>query len=260
MMKSQLGTIGLVAIIAVVTVATIIVAQEQEKISLVKAMTAAGRSDLQIVVAKADADYSRRVTFSGNRLDILRCRSLIARCKKSITALERVVAAATKNGENVEAAMAKGKIATVREYLAKAEADMPKGAVKPKVASIKLVNTKGVRMKFGGHSYLVILRSTTWNEANRMAKAYKGHLASVGSYREFMFLKMVLLLDSWVGGEPGGQPVQWQWQDGKKIIDAFWKKKMPDVRSGYRVVMGEEGLKIDGVKDYRDAFVIEWDR
>jgi hypothetical protein len=257
MMKPQLG---IVAIIAVATVATIIVAQEQEKISLVKAMTVAGRMDLQKVVAKADADYSRRVAFSGNRLYTVRCRAIIAMCKKTITALERVVADATKNGEDVEAAMAKGKIATVREYLAKAEADMPKGVVKPKVASIKLVNTKGVRMKFGGHSYLVILRSTTWDEANRMAKAYKGHLASVGSYREFMFLKKVLLIDSWVGGEPGGQPVQWQWQDGKMIIDAFWAKKTPDVRSGCRVVMGKKGLKIQGVGAYQDAFVIEWDR
>ena len=50
--------------------------------------------------------------------------------------------------------MAKGKIATVKEYLAKAQADMPESTIKPKSATIKLTNILGVRRKYGRHYYL----------------------------------------------------------------------------------------------------------
>ena len=250
----------IIAIIAVVVGATVIAAQEQEEASLVKAMVLIGRGDLQKAVAKADADYSKRLAPSERRLELLRCRSVVATCNRTITALERVAASATRSGADVEAAMAKGKIATVKEYLAKAQADMPKVEIKPKTAPIKLVNTLGVRMKFGRHSYLAILRKTTWDEANRMAKAYGGYLASGGSSQELLFLQKVICTQSWLGGGPGGEPVQWQWQDGKKIIETFWGGKEPDMKLDHRVAITGNGLKVNGANKYLDAFIIEWDR
>jgi len=175
-------------------------------------------------------------------------------------ALERVAAAAARSGADVEAAMARGKIATVKEYLAKAQADMPESTIKSKSATIKLVNIAGARMKFGRHSYLAILKKATWSQADRMARAYGGYLATVESPAELMFLQKLAYTHIWVGGGPGGEPLQWQWRDGKKINDSFWAEKKPSMRSDHRVVMSNKGLKINGAERQTDAFIIEWNR
>jgi hypothetical protein len=247
-------------VIVVATVATIIVAQEADEPSVVKPMALVGRSNLEKAVKQADIDYHKRLEPSEKRMRALRCRSVIATCKRTIIALERVVVAATKGGADVEAAMARGKIATVKEYLAKAQADMPKGMNKSKPASIRVVNISGAKIKFGRHSYVPILRKTTWSEADRMARAHGGYLAMVETPAEVMFLQKITYTNAWVGGGPGGEPLQWQWPGGKKINDTFWADKTPSVRSDHRIVMSNKGLRINGAKGRCDAFIIEWNR
>jgi hypothetical protein len=247
-------------VIVVATVATIIVAQEVDEPSVVKPVVLAGRSNLEKAVKQADADYHKRLEPSEKGIRALRCRSVIATCKRTIIVLERLAAAATKDGADVEAAMARDKIATVKEYLDKAQADMPQSTVKPKPASIKLVNINGAKIKFGRHSYLAIFRKTTWSQADRMARAYGGYLATVETSAELMFLVEVARTHAWIGGEPGGEPLQWQWRNGRKISGTFWAGEMPTVRSDHRVVMSDKGLRINEAEKCADAFIIEWDR
>ena len=67
-------------------------------------------------------------------------------------------------------------------------------------------------------------------------------------------------VSAWVGGSPGSDPVQWQWLDGKKITDTFWAQATPDVKSGQRVRISNNGLGTHSATGTKDAFVIEWDR
>jgi hypothetical protein len=247
-------------VIVVATVATIIVAQEVDEPSVVKPMVLAERGNLEKAVEQADANYHKRLEPSEKRIRALRCRSVIATCKRTIAALERAAKAATSGGANLEAVMARDKIDTVKERLAKAQADMPEGMDKSKPISIKLTKIAGVRMKHGRHYYLAVLKRATWNEASRMAKAYGGYLVTIESPQEMIFLQKVACINLWVGGEPGGDPVQWQWENGTKISDRLWENKKPDMRSDHRVVMSQKGLKINGDKRQEDGFIIEWNR
>ena len=250
----------IVAIISVATVATVIAAQELEDASVVRTIALTGARDFRKAVENADANYFKRLSPSVNRLQIGRCRAIIATCKKTITALKRIADDARRTGSDLEAAIAKNKIATVKEYLAKAEADMPKDAISKPVPPVQTVRTIGARVWFGRHSYLVVLRQVTWDQARRMAESHGGYLASVGSAQELMFLKKFAHIEAWVGGCPGSDPVQWQWLDGKKVTDTFWKDKKPKVESNRRIRLSNNGLSTETDTRFQDAFIIEWDR
>jgi len=252
------ATLRIIAIIAVAIVATVIVAQELEEASVVRSLVLTGRRDFRKAVAKADADYFKRLAPSENRWKLGRCRAITATCKKTINSLERIAADAKRTGSDVEAALANNKIATVKEYLAKAEADMPKDTLTAK--PVQAVKTLGARVRLGRNSYLVVLRKVTWDEARRMAKSHGGRLADVKSAQEMMFLRKFVHTNAWVGGLPGSDPLQWQWQDGKKIADIFWSNKPPRVESSRRVHVSSNGLGTHSDTGTHDAFVIEWGR
>ena len=249
-------TIAVVA--AVLAGAALITAQGQDENAIVRSIASECRSDLQKGVKKADADYFKRLDPHERRLEIARCRSIIATCTKTITALEQIAASAKRSGADVEAALAKEKIAIVREYLTKAQTAMPKS--KSASTSTRMVSIRGGRRKFGGHYSLGVLRRVTWDEANRMAKTHGGYLAQVGSSQEMMFLSKLVFASTWVGGVPGEDPVQWQWQDGKKIADTFWVRKPPEVESNRRVHISSGGLETHTTTGTLDFFIIEWDR
>jgi len=248
----------IVAIITVATVVSVIAAQELEEASVVRSLVMTGRRDFQKAVEKADADYFKRMAPSENRLKLRRCRAIIATCKKTITALQRVAAAAKRTGSDVEAALAQNKISIVKEYMVKAEADIPKGAIR--VKPVQAVKTLGARVRIGRNSYLVVLRKVTWDEARRMAESHGGHLATIGSAQEMMFLRKFVRTTAWVGGLPGSDPVQWQWLDGKKIADILWSDKPPRVESSRRIHISSNGLGTHSDTGTHDAFVIEWGR
>jgi hypothetical protein len=249
-----------VMVAVVLASAAFITAQEQEPSgdAAVKAIASRGRSDLLKSVKEADASYFKRIGPSEKRAGIGRCRSIIATCTKTIAALERVAASAKKDGADVESVLAEEKIAIVKEYLAKAQADMPKTKAAPK--SIRLVNLRAARRKLGGHYYLGVLKKVTWDEANRMAKAYGGYLATIDSSKEMVSLGKLTCTNTWIGGVPGREPAQWQWQDGKKIADILWSGKKPDVKSDRRVHISSRGLGTHTTKGTLDAFIIEWNR
>jgi len=250
-----------IAVVIVATVATVITAQELEEASVVRSVVLTGERDFRKAVEEADADYFKRVAIPEKRLGLARCRAITATCKKTVAALQRVASAAKRTGSEVEAALAKNKIAIVKEYLAKVEADMPKEVSAPKpVRRIRAVKTSGARLRFGRNSYLVILRKATWDQARRMAETHGGHLASVGSVQELMFLRKLVDMNAWVGGRSGGDPVQWQWLDGKKINERFWSSKPPEAKSDRRVHISSRGLGTHSDTSTLDAFVVEWGR
>ena len=251
----------IVATIALVTVASVIAAQEIEEASVVKVMALMARQDFQKAIAKADADYFKRLAPTEKRLELTRCRSIITTCKKTIAALERIADNAKRGGSDVEAAIAKGKIEIVKEYLAKAEADMPEETISKPASRVRSINTLGARIKYGKSSYLAILRRVTWDQARRMAESQGGRLASIGSVQELMFLRKLVNREAWVGGLPGGDPVQWRWLDGENIPETLWPKAPPKAEPDHRVRISiKDGMVASRATNIHDAFIIEWSR
>ena len=85
-------------------------------------------------------------------------------------------------------------------------------------------------------------------------------VATVIVAQELMVFKKLVCTEVWVGGLPGGNPVQWQWLDGKKITDTFWLQAAPHVKSDHRVRIGRTGLSINSDTATQEGFIIEWNR
>ena len=126
----------------------------------------------------------------------------------------------------------------------------------------------GVRL-FENRRYLLIEKTGTWEEANKMAKTAHGHLAVPSEPSENNYLGQLVnnSLDpdasAWIGGRHNG--LSWTWITGETWAFASWAPESPDgdkaVETAVRLVAGDPGGWDDEAPDDGEAtsaFIIEW--
>ncbi len=93
-------------------------------------------------------------------------------------------------------------------------------------------------VSYGGHSYLLIDESMTWNEADEYCKKLGGHLVSITSEKEQQFIDQLVKSHSkskifyWLGGNDARQEGKWEWCTGEVWSYQNWDSDQPDNRSG----------------------------
>jgi len=261
MMKKPAIRIVLAA--AVVATATVLVAQGlDEEESVVKVIVAKGVKEFDQAVKQADAEYFKALDPIDNRLKRIRFKAIDAVCKRTTARLKKIAADATKSGAYLEAAIARKKINIVQDYLAEAKESAPEEPAAPvrPVRRPRSVKTTAARIRAGRHSYLMIMRKVTWDQANGMAKLHGGYLARIETPAEMLFLKSKLGISAWVGGLGSDDSDEWRWQNGKEISARLWSGKPPRGSADSRTVLRSNGLSASRRTSKRDAFIIEWGR
>ncbi|XP_010864254.2 ladderlectin-like [Esox lucius] len=89
--------------------------------------------------------------------------------------------------------------------------------------------------QFGSHCVIFDETPRSWADAEFHCQSLGGHLASVHSWLESIFLK-ALTFDlplTWIGGTDGGQPEMsqyksWSWTDGSGFNYQQWAEGMPN--------------------------------
>jgi len=259
-------TIKIAVSVAIVAIATMLAAEGlDEDSSVVEGLAAIGLAEFNKAVKQADADYFKRLDPLEGRLRMGRYKSVEATFKKTAALLKSVAGEAKKAGADIDAGIAKKQIIIIEEYLDETKAAVPKELLVPPspvktVRKLRPVNTAAARTRFGRHSYLVILRAVTWDEASAMAKSHGGHLAYVESAEEQLFLRRIVTTRAWVGGAFHGDRRQWEWGNDKKISRLLWKGSPPRGSSRSCTALEGDGLSTQDRTRKMDAFVVEWDR
>jgi len=124
-----------------------------------------------------------------------------------------------------------------------------------------------------GHKYEVIDNSTTWTEAKDDCEKRGGHLATISSKEEQIFIRDLLVKQNnknfyWIGGyyEKG----KWQWVTGENFKFTNWIPGQPDRKNGankisissskpYWTDSGKPGQWDDAQDSTRLSYICEWD-
>ncbi|XP_034146193.1 ladderlectin-like isoform X2 [Esox lucius] len=95
--------------------------------------------------------------------------------------------------------------------------------------------------QFGSRCFRFEETLRSWTEAERHCQSLGGHLASVHSWKESRFLKMLTVGSplTWIGGNDGGRPEltkdrSWSWTDGSGFNYHEWAQGEPNNYNGVR--------------------------
>uniref|UniRef100_A0A6Q2YT78 Eosinophil lineage-specific marker n=1 Tax=Esox lucius TaxID=8010 RepID=A0A6Q2YT78_ESOLU len=88
--------------------------------------------------------------------------------------------------------------------------------------------------QFGSRCFRFEETLRSWTEAERHCQSLGGHLASVHSWKESRFLKMLTVGSplTWIGGNDGGR--SWSWTDGSGFNYHEWAQGEPNNYNGVR--------------------------
>ncbi|XP_048089838.1 C-type mannose receptor 2-like isoform X1 [Alosa alosa] len=90
--------------------------------------------------------------------------------------------------------------------------------------------------EFGSRCFQFVHTVTTWAEAERNCVRMGGHLASVHSKDEFLFIQDLIhrltapsdAPYTWIGGTDAAQEDVWVWSDGSRFDYTHWHSAQPD--------------------------------
>ena len=85
---------------------------------------------------------------------------------------------------------------------------------------------------FNGHAYKMYDLSMTWDEAREYAESMNGHLATITSESEQLFVVDIIRNGSkrgyWLGGSDHKQEGHWEWTTGEEWSYSNWDRSQPD--------------------------------
>jgi len=247
---------------AVFALSTVIVAD------VLKDSSAAKRADKLIheyrqAVKKADAGYLAKLRKIERTCKLRRYNTIRPACAKAVFRLEKTIANARRKGSDAVAVTASNSVDSIKTYLERTKDDVPALTKTKRKTSLgtRILKTAGGRSKFGGKTYLAVLKKADWDEAKKMARALGGRLASVKSASEMLFLqKLTNRHSAWVGGVLEDGSTTWRWLDGKKISPRLWADKVPESSHRQVVHMGGNGLHHGSPDGDREMFICQWGR
>ncbi|KAI2656998.1 Galactose-specific lectin nattectin [Labeo rohita] len=84
--------------------------------------------------------------------------------------------------------------------------------------------------QFGRRCFKVFNNAVSWKDAEMSCLNYGGNLASVHSYKEYTFLKLLISSTKtfWIGGYDVVSEGTWFWSDGSKMNFRLWSPKEPN--------------------------------
>lgn len=117
---------------------------------------------------------------------------------------------------------------------------------------------------FGGHHYLVVVKTVTWHEAKKQCEDMGGHLVIITSKSEDEFLRKLTDMSVWTGCTDHVKEGDWRWVDGTKVSYKGWIRGQPDNHNGkedYGMILQEQGGWNDAPASYPEVigYVCEWD-
>ncbi|XP_062382778.1 C-type mannose receptor 2-like [Sardina pilchardus] len=92
--------------------------------------------------------------------------------------------------------------------------------------------------EFGSRCFQFVYTGRAWDESERNCMAMGGHLASVHSRDELLFIKNLIqrvssnVQRTWIGGTDAAQEGVWFWSDGSRFDYTHWKTGEPNNRGG----------------------------
>jgi hypothetical protein len=126
--------------------------------------------------------------------------------------------------------------------------------------------TEHVSARAGGHRYRLVLRESTWEDAQKHCEELGGHLASVTSQAESEVVSDLVLkagVDAWIGATDAQKEAVWKWVTGEPFDFTNWYKGEPNNKHNDEhcaMVCGWTGTQWN---DYSGntirPYVCEWD-
>lgn len=136
------------------------------------------------------------------------------------------------------------------------------------VPSKSLVNRKPIPEEakvFGGHHYLVVVKTVTWHEAKKQCEDMGGHLVIITSKAENSFVsRLADFQTTFIGCTDENKEGDWRWVDGTRVTWKNWAKGEPSNAGGkehYGELYDTDGVWNDLQKNNPDiiGYVCEWE-
>ena len=128
-----------------------------------------------------------------------------------------------------------------------------------------MISETGLEGVFDNHTYKIFNDSMTWEEAQKYCEREGGHLATITSEKEQLFIE---LLNSsrktlWIGSERGESLNDWKWITGEEFNYSHWADGEPNNYNGNET---KGAVRPDTWNDFNkdsahevDGFICEWD-
>jgi hypothetical protein len=118
---------------------------------------------------------------------------------------------------------------------------------------------------FGGHHYLVVVKTVTWHEAKKQCEDMGGHLVIITSKAENSFVsRLADFQTTFIGCTDENKEGDWRWVDGTRVTWKNWAKGEPSNHNGkehYGELYDTDGVWNDLQKNNPDiiGYICEWE-
>ena len=130
--------------------------------------------------------------------------------------------------------------------------------------SVAFANILDGAEEFKGHYYKTFEFETSWDDAKVFCESVGGHLATIGSQEEHLFVIEVCKKGSkwpgkyWLGGYRNSKGI-WKWIDGTVISLNNWERGYPDSSAFSNTISMLYGKWWSVNNTYTYGFVCEWE-
>lgn len=124
--------------------------------------------------------------------------------------------------------------------------------------------------QYNGHGYAIFDMDMTWEEARDYCQSLGGHLVTIGSLEENMFVNELMAASkvtyAAMGMSDEEEEGTWVWITGEPMDFTYWNQSTPEPNNGFNVLgeqdhgyMYGDGTWDDGFYNVRYPFICEWD-